>query len=232
MKALTSVPIARQRHPGLWVAPLLPLCACGLSDAINQELRAKESAIEAQVIDQALRHSDLLISDIAAAVPQALPASARCQTLAASSCQICYREDTTGLSLSLTTPGCSLPAPAQGAELGLRLQLASLALAARYNADGVALLSGEGRLDVGASLPLFGSYQAVVRSLIEQGQVDPRTGAVQIQLLLTYTSGASSPVAIRISASGTRAAIRGAATGPNLSCQLGGALHAPTVSCR
>ena len=217
--------------PYLWMIPLLPLGACGVSGIINQELRQQESTVEAQAIDQALQHSDLLVQNLAAVAPQAgLPAD-RCEVLAGSTCQICYTEDAQGMSLKLSTPGCSLPAPKEGGDLDLKLNLASLALAARYGAEGVAVLSGVGRLDVSANLPVIGAYQAAATYQVEQGQVDQRTGAVQLVLVLTYQSGAGTPVPLRIVVNGTRTTISGTATGPNLSCALGGSLEAPTVTC-
>lgn len=215
-----------QRTSLLCTIPLT-LAACGISGTINQELRQQETVVESQAVAQALAHSNVLIDNVAAVVPRA---ATRCEALPQSSCQLCFTEEPGSLTLALSTPNCALPAPSEGAAYDLKLNLADMTLAAAYT-DKTATLSGSGKLNASANLPVFGSYDAVVSYQIKSGQVDLATSAVAMTMDLTYQSGKSSPVTLTVSVSGTSAAATGTVTGPNLNCKIQGSLQAAKITC-
>src|SRR5207237_754889 len=87
-----------------------------------------------------------------------------CQATGGGSCQACFTDDSAQRTRSLSLTACALPTPSQGANYDLRLTVASLSLLATYGSNQTVTISGQGLLDISATLPVFGAYQSCTSS--------------------------------------------------------------------
>ncbi|MCS6915854.1 MAG: hypothetical protein RMK29_02975 [Myxococcales bacterium] len=205
---------------------------CGFSETVNTSVREQEKRFEMEISKLMLQQSELIVSSVQAHASGVRPQStAHCRDVPGSTCTVCYVARPEGQSLDLVTPACTIEPPPETRDVSLELVLQHLSLAATRSSPTQVILHGQGRLDLTAQLPLFGTYKGVAQYEIRTGEVNTTSWAVQLDLRLTYQSGENSPLELAVTASGTPQNIQGELRGPHRTCQVSGSLNTPRLLC-
>ena len=206
---------------------------CGFSQSINASVQEQERQFEVEASKQMLQQTDLLVGAVVARATLVEPlTTSRCESIPMTECTVCYVSSATEQSVSLSTPSCSIPAPAQGKDFSLALSLRDLSLAATQTGPDTVTLRGEGHLDLSAQIPILGKYSGVASYDIRSGTVNTTTGAFSLDLRMRYQSGENTNLELTVTAAGTPKALQGKISGPHMECQVTGTLKAPSITCQ
>lgn len=229
MKTMKTMHTLQRRPTSLLFLPLSVSLGCGFSQTVNDQVATEEQKLQAQACRQVIQHSDLIVER----ARQVLPTSDQVIQVAipSSQCTVAFTQSDARIALDLSTPDCPIVIPDAPQGLALALSLGELSFLAQKDGGGVVTLSGTGRLDLSARLPVFGDYAGRAEYRLDRSSVNTQQGTVDLHMVLTYRSG-QNQTEILLDVTGTSQDIHGTVAGASLRCEVRGALQSPQITCQ